>query len=121
MSDEPKVDIPCKTCKDFKKCIDKIEALKIKQYGVDPDYISDDEDYSFHTDIMDLLTGECKTLEEYFPYNVASRDGLMVQPDADGYKHRLLSSKNFIEEEEWYLRNLVLYWFFREYNVESTE
>jgi len=121
MSEEPKVDIPCKTCKNFKKCIDKIEALKIKQYGVDPDYISDDESYSFHTDIMNLLTRDCKILDDYFPYNIVSRDGLMARPNTGRYKHQLLSSKGLIEEEEWDLRNFVLYWFFYEYNVKTTE
>jgi len=101
--------IPCYSCKKLKNCIVKINKLKLKMYGIDPKYISDDEPDQFHTDMMHILTSECKKLRVYFPYKVVSRDGLMVHPNFP-------METDLIEEEEWNLKNLDLYEFYREYH-----
>jgi len=112
-------DIPCKQCEKFNDCVEKIEALKIEQYGINPEYISEDEDYQFHTDIMSLLSRDCVIMQQYFPFVVVSRDGLMAQP-TDGTKHEKASNIENIEENEYDRRYGELYWFFHEYNVTPT-
>jgi len=115
------LDIPCKSCDMFNVCIKKIEDLKIKQYGEDPDYISEDEHFQFHTDLMNLLC-DCKILSEYFPYDIVSRDGLMVNSkDNNHYRHHEASKIEGMDEDEWLRRNQELFYFFLPYNVKSTE
>lgn len=114
MSDEPKVDIPCKLCKKFQKCLKEIHELKVKQYG--KDHIIDNEDYEeyhyFHTDLISKLTTDCEIMKDYFPFDIVSRDGLMVRPEFNYSKHGKMLSEMIMDEDEWYSRNLVLYWFF---------
>ena len=113
-------DIPCKKCDQFSSCVEKIVKLRIEQYGENPDYIDEDQDYSFQSEIMCLLTRECKDMDEYFPFDVASRDGLMVQSICH-YRHEKATKRQNMEENEWHRRFLMLYHFFLEYNVKTTE
>ena len=114
LNEQPEVDIPCKTCDKFIDCTKKIEELKIEQYGENPDVDNDDEEFSFHSDLMIMLTRDCEILSKYFPFDVVSRDGLMQRPYEESMN---IEDPPIPNEEEWDMRNLVLFWFFKPYNI----
>lgn len=114
-------DIPCKKCDQFSSCVEKIEKLRIEQYGENPDYVCEDADYSFHSEIMCLLSRDCKTIEEYLPFVIISRDGAMEQFRYGHYKHAKSVQRQNMDDNEWHRRFLMLYHFFYEYNVKVTE
>jgi hypothetical protein len=117
-----KLDIPCKTCDKWDKCKEKLVELRIKLYGENLDYIGELEDYLFHTDMMERLCKDCDIIYNYFPFDVVSRDGLMVQSnDNNPHKHHDATKIKSLDENEWLRRNEILFGFLSPYNVMSDE